>query len=134
MFDVGGGELILIIFAVLLLFGPKKIPEIMQMFGKGVNQMKKAQAQFQTQINEISKEVSSPIESIHTSMKENIKTMTNTITESAKEAEPVSEDIEKPEVVIPKDNIVPLKNRDALIEELSQIPDKKDDLDEKEKV
>jgi len=29
MFDIGGGELIVIILAVILLFGPKKIPEIM---------------------------------------------------------------------------------------------------------
>jgi len=57
MFDVGGGELILVVLAVLLLFGPKKLPEIAQMVGKGMQQVRKAQAQFQEQINEIKTEL-----------------------------------------------------------------------------
>ena len=57
MFDVGGGELILILIAALLLFGPKKIPEIAQMIGKGMQQIKKAQSQFQAQISDIKNEV-----------------------------------------------------------------------------
>lgn len=57
MFDVGGGELILIVLAVLVLFGPKKIPEIAQMVNKGMRQVKKAQAQFQTQIMDIQKDI-----------------------------------------------------------------------------
>ncbi len=57
MFDVGGGELILVVLAVLLLFGPKKLPEIAQMVGKGMQQVRKAQAQFQVQINEIKTEL-----------------------------------------------------------------------------
>ena len=64
MFDVGGGELLLILIAVLLLFGPKKIPEIAQMIGKGMQQVRKAQAQFQTQINEIKSEVDKQTEFI----------------------------------------------------------------------
>ena len=57
MFDVGGGELLLIIFAILLLFGPKKIPEIAQMVGKGMQKVRQAQAQFQSQLNDISTDV-----------------------------------------------------------------------------
>lgn len=57
MFDVGGGELLLIVFAILLLFGPKKIPEIAQMIGKGMQKVKQAQAQFQSQINDIQTEI-----------------------------------------------------------------------------
>jgi Sec-independent protein translocase protein TatA len=30
MFDVGGGELLFIVLIILLLFGPKKIPELMR--------------------------------------------------------------------------------------------------------
>ncbi|MFP4527200.1 MAG: twin-arginine translocase TatA/TatE family subunit [Candidatus Kapaibacterium sp.] len=62
MFDIGGGELILIILAVLVLFGPKKIPEIAQMIGKGVQQVKKAQSQFETQMRDIEKDVRSAAE------------------------------------------------------------------------
>lgn len=62
MFDVGGGELLLILFAVLLLFGPKKIPEIAQMVGKGMQHVKKAQEQIQSQINDLQNEIKTQVE------------------------------------------------------------------------
>lgn len=57
MFDVGGGELMLILLAILIFFGPKKIPEIAQMVGKGMAQFRKAQAEFQRNLNTISTEI-----------------------------------------------------------------------------
>ena len=36
-----GGEWIFIILALLLLFGGKKIPELMRGFGKGISEFKK---------------------------------------------------------------------------------------------
>ena len=57
MFDIGGAELLLIILAFILLFGPKKIPEVLQMFGKGMSHVRKAQQQFREQIDEISIEI-----------------------------------------------------------------------------
>jgi TatA/E family protein of Tat protein translocase len=62
MFDIGGGELLLILVAVVVLFGPKKLPEVAQMIGKGMQQVRKAQAQFTSQINDIQNEVKSTIE------------------------------------------------------------------------
>lgn len=59
MFDVGGGELLLILLAFLLLFGPKKIPELSSMLGKGLRELRKAQSEFQSQINEIKTEIDS---------------------------------------------------------------------------
>jgi sec-independent protein translocase protein TatA len=40
--NLGGGELFLILIIVLVLFGPKKIPEIAQGIGKGMREFKKA--------------------------------------------------------------------------------------------
>ena len=40
---LGATEIILIIFVVLLLFGGKKIPELMRGMGKGVKEFKNAQ-------------------------------------------------------------------------------------------
>lgn len=59
MFDVGGGELIVIVLAILLLFGPKKIPEIAQMISKGMSQVRKAQQQFSAQITELQRDLNS---------------------------------------------------------------------------
>ena len=54
MFDVGGGELMLILLVILLLFGPKKIPEFAQQVGKGIRQFRKAQEDLTQQIRDIS--------------------------------------------------------------------------------
>lgn len=39
---IGGPEIIVILLLVLVLFGGKKIPELMKGFGKGVKEYKKA--------------------------------------------------------------------------------------------
>ena len=41
LFTFGGPEIILIVIALLLLFGGKKIPELMRGLGKGINEFKK---------------------------------------------------------------------------------------------
>lgn len=40
MFGLGFPELLLIVFVVLLLFGGKRIPELMKSLGKGVSSFK----------------------------------------------------------------------------------------------
>ncbi|MBS1538952.1 MAG: twin-arginine translocase TatA/TatE family subunit [Bacteroidetes bacterium] len=57
MFDVGGGELLLIFLAVLLLFGPKKIPEVMRSVGKGLRQFRDAQEGLKQQMRDLSADV-----------------------------------------------------------------------------
>ncbi|MCH5247713.1 MAG: twin-arginine translocase TatA/TatE family subunit [Muribaculaceae bacterium] len=37
---IGGPQLIIILFIILLLFGAKKIPDLMKSLGKGVNSFK----------------------------------------------------------------------------------------------
>lgn len=39
---IGTGEMILIVLAILLLFGGKKLPELMRGMGKGVKEFKDA--------------------------------------------------------------------------------------------
>jgi sec-independent protein translocase protein TatA len=54
MFDVGGAELIVIVLAIIMLFGPKSIPKFMQQIGRGVRQFRKAQDELTQQIRDIS--------------------------------------------------------------------------------
>ncbi len=54
MFDVGGAELIVIILAILLLFGPKSLPQFARQLGKGLRQFRKAQEDLTQQIRDIS--------------------------------------------------------------------------------
>ncbi|MBE2187929.1 MAG: twin-arginine translocase TatA/TatE family subunit [Desulfobulbaceae bacterium] len=73
MFDVGGGELMLIILAVLILFGPKKLPEFAKMIKRGVNEMKNAQRQFSEQVTEITREVQKPVNNIKNTIENEVK-------------------------------------------------------------
>jgi sec-independent protein translocase protein TatA len=48
----GGGELIVILFVVLLLFGGKKIPELMRGLGKGIREFNNAKNSIEDEIKE----------------------------------------------------------------------------------
>ncbi|MEZ4961201.1 MAG: twin-arginine translocase TatA/TatE family subunit [Saprospiraceae bacterium] len=48
----GGGELIVILFVVLLLFGGKKIPELMRGLGKGIREFNNAKNSIEEEIKE----------------------------------------------------------------------------------
>lgn len=49
---MGGYEWVLIIVALLLLFGGKKIPELMKGLGKGMNEFKKAKKEVEEAVKE----------------------------------------------------------------------------------
>ncbi len=42
IFNLGGGEIVLILAVVLLLFGAKKLPELAKGLGQGIKEFKKA--------------------------------------------------------------------------------------------
>ncbi|HQB28360.1 MAG TPA: twin-arginine translocase TatA/TatE family subunit [Paludibacter sp.] len=51
LWALGTGEIILIALVVLLIFGGKKIPELMRGLGKGVSQFKKGVREVDDEIN-----------------------------------------------------------------------------------
>ena len=62
MFDVGGGEFLLIILAIIVLFGPKKIPEMARSIGKAVSYLRNAQSEFERNVHSISAEVDAVVD------------------------------------------------------------------------
>lgn len=52
-FNLGTGEIIIIVFVILLLFGGRKIPELMKGLGKGVRSFKDG-------MNDITEEINNP--------------------------------------------------------------------------
>lgn len=74
MFGIGGGELILIIFIALMLFGSDKIPEIARTMGKAMAQLKNA-------TNEIKSEIQKGVEAqgLDTSLKELTSSFTDEV-------------------------------------------------------
>jgi TatA/E family protein of Tat protein translocase len=54
---VGPGELILVFVVVLLLFGPRRLPEVAKTLGKIVSEMRRASRDFQDQVMKIEEEI-----------------------------------------------------------------------------
>jgi TatA/E family protein of Tat protein translocase len=50
-FDFGSGEILLIVLAVFIIFGPSKIPEMARNLGKFINEIKRASEDIKTEIN-----------------------------------------------------------------------------------
>lgn len=55
IFNFGTGEIIVILVVILLLFGGRKIPELMRGLGKGVRSFKEG-------MNEVESEINKPVE------------------------------------------------------------------------
>ncbi len=62
-FGLGGYEVVIVVFVVLLLFGGKKIPELMRGLGKGIKEFNNARATIEGEIKEGMKEVDGKKES-----------------------------------------------------------------------
>ena len=57
MFNFGTGEIIVIVLVILLLFGGRKIPELMRGLGKGVKSFKPG-------MNEVEDELKKPLDNL----------------------------------------------------------------------
>jgi len=55
-FSLGGYEVLVVLFVVLLLFGGKKIPELARGLGKGIREFNSAKASIESEIKEGIKE------------------------------------------------------------------------------
>ena len=51
-FGLGGMEMVIVLFAILLLFGGKKIPELMRGMGKGIREFNSARATIESELKE----------------------------------------------------------------------------------
>lgn len=55
--SLGFWEVLLIVMAIILLFGGKKIPELMQGLGKGVKSFKKGMSEVEAELKDVKKEL-----------------------------------------------------------------------------
>lgn len=56
LFNFFGPEMLVIFFAILLLFGGKKIPELMRGIGKGIKEFNSARSTIESELKEGMKE------------------------------------------------------------------------------
>lgn len=79
LFGISGGEIFIILLLILVLFGPKKIPEIARSLGKGINEIKKVQRDINAEIHRYSEEIDNPARDI----KEDIEGFSKGLTDSS---------------------------------------------------
>lgn len=101
MFGIGGGELVFILFVVLMLFGSDKIPDIARTLGKGMAQLKNATDDIKNEIHKGAEAngLGQTFKDLHGNFNEvtaNInseinKAKTNLLTESTAAAQPTAE-------------------------------------------
>jgi len=60
LFNLGGGEIILILALVLILFGAKKLPELAKGLGTGIKEFKKATREVTEEVSSAMDETSAP--------------------------------------------------------------------------
>lgn len=65
----GGGELLIVLALALLLFGPKKLPELARGLGQAVAEYNKAQKEFEKEVQKVSAGVNKEFTSIETASK-----------------------------------------------------------------
>lgn len=53
--NIGGGELLVVLFLVFIFFGPNKIPEIGKNLGKGLRELRKAMDGVKKDIENVTK-------------------------------------------------------------------------------
>ena len=88
-FDFGSGEILLIVLAVFIIFGPSKIPEMARNLGKFINEIKRASEDIKTEINR---------EADRQERKQRLTEYKKTL-----ETEKKTTEIEEPEIVVEKD-------------------------------
>jgi sec-independent protein translocase protein TatA len=93
IFDVGGGEMILIFVVVLLLFGGKRMPELARGLGKSLSEFKKATSGVEAQIKQAMDDVR---ETTVTPVRKTIVSAMEPVTEESLLSEPASPAVTKP--------------------------------------
>src|SRR3989442_7572801 len=60
LFNLGGGEIILILALILILFGAKKLPELAKGLGQGIKEFKKATKEVTDEVSQAMDETPPP--------------------------------------------------------------------------
>jgi sec-independent protein translocase protein TatB len=116
-FDISGGELLIIMLVVFLVFGPEKMPEMARKAGRLMNQMKKASSDLTNEFKKETSVLQNEINAAHAKVDEQIesvrrevnRTKAQVVTEMNVESKPET----VPDAVTPAEEPSSVKNDPA---------------------
>ncbi len=74
--NIGGGEILVILFVVFIFFGPKKLPELGKNIGKGIREFRNAMSSVQKDIENSTKELTEDFKNSTKGITEDIRNST----------------------------------------------------------
>jgi TatA/E family protein of Tat protein translocase len=81
---ISGGEIVIVVLVVLLLFGSKKIPELARTLGKGMNEFKRATDEIKREFREGTDSFTEDINQVRQSLNEEASSISETMNEEMK--------------------------------------------------
>jgi len=73
--DMSGGEILVIMLVVFLVFGPEKMPEMARKAGRLMNQMKKASNDLTREFKKETEGLQSEIDAVHSKVKDQVESV-----------------------------------------------------------
>lgn len=117
MFGIGAGELLIILIAGLVIFGPSQLPEIGRAVGKGLREFRKAQAAFSATLDEVSAEPKPKSKTSQPITKPEPKSETEKISLEKSSAEKVTEEKKSTEETVNVDDVISMAKTNPLTKE-----------------
>jgi sec-independent protein translocase protein TatA len=90
--QLGFGEMLVILVIALLVFGPKKLPELGKSLGKGIREFKKATNDLKSNWEDHIREAESSVDDVKQEVKQTIHDATNDLHETTSSKEPTAKE------------------------------------------
>lgn len=81
-FSFGGGEIFIVVIAVLVLFGANKIPDLARTLGKGMNEFRRATDELKREFREGADEFKKDMEESRNDIQNHIREINETISDT----------------------------------------------------
>lgn len=77
--SIGGGEILLILFAVLMLFGANSIPDVAKTMGKVMREFNKATNEIKKEFNDATSDIKKDLNDVTTGIRKDLNDVSDTV-------------------------------------------------------
>jgi len=115
---ISGGEIIIVVLVVLLLFGAKSIPDVARMLGKGMNEFRRASDEIKREFRANTSDITDVVEETKTELNKEVSSISEAVEEVANDDDPYqlneTDDESTGDKVPPKEVKGPISREDSI--------------------